>query len=67
MVFQQRQGFATVGGDGDVAAQLAQHALGHQLVYRIVFHQQDTRLSFSARSPRAGTGLGGVNAMEDAP
>ncbi len=32
-----------MGGHNDFASQLAEHALGHQLIDRVVFHQQDAR------------------------
>ena len=37
------EGFAAMGCDDHLAPELAEHALGHQLVDRVVLHQQDAR------------------------
>ncbi|MNG00193.1 hypothetical protein D3C84_831210 [compost metagenome] len=39
-MLQLIQGLAAVGGDNHLAAEFSEHALGHQLIDRIILHQQ---------------------------
>ncbi|MNJ49704.1 hypothetical protein D3C77_449500 [compost metagenome] len=58
------QGIGTVRRNAHFATEFAQHALGYQLVHRVVFHQQDARTTLAVCSAVLGVGVDAVGAVQ---
>ncbi|MNJ27270.1 hypothetical protein D3C77_217720 [compost metagenome] len=63
---QLLQCLGAVGGDVHFATQFGQHALGHQLIHRIVFHQQNACAAFAEQGTVVCRQVGAVIANQSA-